>query len=274
MRRFDVFGTAFGAERQEGTYMREKTIASRGFSLIELLVVIAIIAILAAIIFPVFNNARESARRTTCMSQMHSIGQALKIYREDNQKYPSVLGANPYIASGTGQAPYTGIGTPLDMDQVFVRPLIKMRGTVSGKQTFLCPDNLTKDPTAVTTAVYPPKVPLTGQVKKNGAPVYFYPYDSYDVGPALGANNLATPPFTYELHYSLDWTGVTGTGDPINQMKYPNPPQSSTVVTWCTYHAAVNHSDQIPVLMLDGRVKSAHSDQFTTKGPLAFVPSP
>ena len=256
--------------------MREKSIAQRGFSLIELLVVIAIIAILAAILFPVFERAREGTRRTTCMSQMHSIGEALKIYREDNQKYPAVLAANPYIASGANQTLYTGSGKPLDIDQVFVRPLIKMRSTVSGKQTFLCPDNLTKDPTAVTTAVYPPKVPLTGQVKipNSATPKYFYPYDSYDVGPALDANNLATPPFTYELHYSLDWTGVTGAGDPPNQMKYPNPPQSSTVVTWCTYHAAVNHSDQIPVLMLDGRVKSAHSDQFTSKGPLAFLPSP
>jgi len=259
--------------------MREKSIAQRGFSLIELLVVIAIIAILAAILFPVFERAREGTRRTTCMSQMHSIGQAVKIYREDNQKYPVALGAIAYITDGTapsGQSPYIGTGTPLDMDQVLARPLIKMRGTVSGKQTFQCPDNLTKDSKVVTTAVYPPKVPLTGQVKfKNSAnSVYFYPYDSYDVGPALDANNLATPPFTYELHYSLDWTGVTGASDPPNQMKYPNPPQSSTVVTWCTYHAAVNHSDQIPVLMLDGRVKSAHSDQFTTKGPLAFVPSP
>ena len=91
---------------------------------------------------------------------------------------------------------------------------------------------------------------------------------------ALDANGMATAPFTYELHYSKDWTGVTGNGDPINQLKYPNPPESSTVITWCTYHAAVNHSDQIPVLMLDGRAKSAHSDQFTNKGPLAFVPSP
>jgi len=254
--------------------MREKSIAQRGFSLIELLVVIAIIAILAAILFPVFERAREGTRRTACMSQMHSIGQAVKIYHEDNQKYPSVLAANPYIAFGTGQTPYTGSGTPLDIDQVLARPLIKMRSTVPGKQTFSCPDNLTKNPTAATTAVYPPKVPLTGQVKKNGAPVYFYSYDSYDVGPALDPNNLATQPFTYELHYSLDWTGAVGANDPPNQMKYPNPPQSSTVVTWCTYHAAVNHSDQIPVLMLDGSVKSAHSDQFTSKGPLAFVPSP
>ena len=41
----------------------------RGFTLIELLVVMAIIAVLAAILFPVFNSARENARRTTCSSR-------------------------------------------------------------------------------------------------------------------------------------------------------------------------------------------------------------
>ncbi|MCW3095991.1 MAG: prepilin-type N-terminal cleavage/methylation domain [Chthonomonadaceae bacterium] len=255
--------------------MREKTTAQRGFTLIELLVVIAIIAILAAIIFPVFNAARENTRRTTCMSQLHSIGTGVKLYFEDNRKYPSVLAANPYVATGTGQQVlYNGTGTPLDIDQVNARPLIKQRETVPGKQTFLCPDNVnpSPNPTAVTTAVYPPNVPLTGQVKSNGVPVYFYTYDSYDAGPALDANNQATAPFTYEVHYALDWTGKVGANDPINQLKYPNPPESTTVITWCNYHCAVNHSGVIPVLMLDGRVKAAQANQFTPKGPLNYRP--
>ena len=55
----------------------------RGFTLIELLVVIAIIAILAAILFPVFARAREKARQTTCISNMKQISLAFMMYAQD-----------------------------------------------------------------------------------------------------------------------------------------------------------------------------------------------
>jgi prepilin-type N-terminal cleavage/methylation domain-containing protein len=56
----------------------------RGFTMIELLVVISIIAILAAILFPVFAQARESARRSTCRANLHQIGMALNLYARDH----------------------------------------------------------------------------------------------------------------------------------------------------------------------------------------------
>jgi prepilin-type N-terminal cleavage/methylation domain-containing protein/prepilin-type processing-associated H-X9-DG protein len=61
----------------------------RGFTLIELLVVIAIIAILAAILFPVFAKAREKARQTSCMSNMKQVALAADMYTTDyDGKYP------------------------------------------------------------------------------------------------------------------------------------------------------------------------------------------
>jgi len=55
----------------------------RGFTLIELLVVIAIIAILAAILFPVFARAREKARQSSCLSNVKQIGVAALMYAQD-----------------------------------------------------------------------------------------------------------------------------------------------------------------------------------------------
>ena len=63
--------------------------AARGFTLIELLVVIAIIAILAAILFPVFAQARAKARQTACLSNMKQIGTAMMMYVQDyDETYP------------------------------------------------------------------------------------------------------------------------------------------------------------------------------------------
>jgi len=85
---------------------RKPTITKTAFTLIELLVVIAIIAILAAILFPVFGRARENARRSSCMSNMKQINLGMLQYTQDyDEKFPMGPnnmfwpGLNPYIKS-------------------------------------------------------------------------------------------------------------------------------------------------------------------------------
>ena len=74
----------------------------RAFTLIELLVVIAIIAILAAILFPVFAQARERARAISCLSNMKQIGVSLQMYGQDyDEKMPALFTTGTPINGGT-----------------------------------------------------------------------------------------------------------------------------------------------------------------------------
>jgi len=70
-------------KKKGGVFMMLINRQKKGFTLIELLVVIAIIAILAAILFPVFSRAREQARKSACLSHAKQIGLALSMYAQD-----------------------------------------------------------------------------------------------------------------------------------------------------------------------------------------------
>lgn len=80
----------------------------KGFTLIELLVVIAIIAILAAILFPVFARAREKARQTSCLSNIKQLTLGVQMYVQDfDERFPPLLctdGAT-YLLHGISDSP-------------------------------------------------------------------------------------------------------------------------------------------------------------------------
>jgi prepilin-type N-terminal cleavage/methylation domain-containing protein/prepilin-type processing-associated H-X9-DG protein len=115
--------------------------SKRGFTLIELLVVIAIIAILAAILFPVFAQAREKARQASCLSNMKQISVAALMYLQDyDERFPS--------DAGTVRPGCPGNGVQLDGDwgkdfwMFHFYPYIKQRaGNIQekGASVFNCP---------------------------------------------------------------------------------------------------------------------------------------
>jgi prepilin-type N-terminal cleavage/methylation domain-containing protein/prepilin-type processing-associated H-X9-DG protein len=90
----------------------------RGFTLIELLVVIAIIAILAAILFPVFAKAREKARQSSCLSNVRQLTTAILSYAQDNDElfpYGAASNtANDWTLFGSLAKPTAALHSPLE----------------------------------------------------------------------------------------------------------------------------------------------------------------
>jgi prepilin-type N-terminal cleavage/methylation domain-containing protein/prepilin-type processing-associated H-X9-DG protein len=102
----------------------------RAFTLIELLVVIAIIAILAAILFPVFAQAREAARKASCTSNMKQIGTGLQMYAQD---FDECLPAYPFDPTGFAQSPYHNFGWDYASWVPMMMPYVK------NNNLFTCP---------------------------------------------------------------------------------------------------------------------------------------
>jgi prepilin-type N-terminal cleavage/methylation domain-containing protein/prepilin-type processing-associated H-X9-DG protein len=116
-------------------------VSKRGFTLIELLVVIAIIAILAAILFPVFAKAREKARQTSCLSNLKQLGLASLSYVQDyDEHFFTSNNALPAVGLYTLTDGST-VSTSVNMLWMYqIVPYIK------NGQIFVCPSAATKFP--------------------------------------------------------------------------------------------------------------------------------
>lgn len=130
---------------------RRFTGGASAFTLIELLIVIAIIAILAAILFPVFAQAREKARQTSCLSNLKQEGLAMLMYVQDNDEtYPLHESVGPdgffYIWSST----YT------------LQPYQK------NKQVLRCNSDSLTDPTPESVDIYDGRKPVAMSYMVNG----------------------------------------------------------------------------------------------------------
>ena len=115
----------FGSKKMKNIQIPRKENRLRAFTLIELLVVIAIIAILAAILFPVFARARENARRSSCSSNLKQIGLGFAQYTQDyDEHFPLSV-----VWPGPGAAP---AGIPVGWADA-IQPYLK------STQIYQCP---------------------------------------------------------------------------------------------------------------------------------------
>ncbi len=214
----------------------------RGFTLVELLTVIAIIAILAAIIFPVFGAVQESTRRANTMSNMQKISQAIAAYELDNREYPEYL-FGPAIskADGTpfGGAPYYSMrdvasivnrGAPAGglptasiaqrIRRIYSKSLYPVY--IRDIETFSSPNNARQTPDledGVGAAErYPTYDPSSGAMTRlipgGKVEMPFYRYDVFDASPVVTDSKGQLHESRLAARYSRAWYPITSTGAP------------------------------------------------------------
>lgn len=126
-----------------------------GFTLIELLVVIAIIAILAAILFPIYTSAKERARFTKCLSNLKQLSSAMKMYAADNDGRAPITSKFHY-PNAPNWAGSQGTGQPVVLSDGSLWPYVKTEGI------YICPSDVNKVANKPGTKAYPLSYSMSG----------------------------------------------------------------------------------------------------------------
>ena len=217
---------------------------SYGFTLIELLVVIAIIAILAAILFPVFAKAREAARKTSCESNLKQIGTAFRMYSQD---FDENLPNNPYDASNTAACPSETYRTAY-------RGTIcnSLQPYIKNTNLFTCPSDTQK---ALNTAdnVCPTTQTYVDSYCFNYMGIGGSPTSTTYTGAAYNDAAVLTPADLMVMWDSNNrWADNNGAFWPRDTAQFAAG----------NYNYGARHSGQLNYLFYDGHVKGGRWDQY------------
>jgi len=224
----------------------------RGFTLIELLVVVAIIAVLAAILFPVFARARENARRASCMSNLKQIGLGMMMYVQDNdERYPTYGYSASHIPGVVAPtATYGGDWYPSPSTNWFWQNMIYPY--VKSIQVFICPSS--PNAGAAYKAPTGNYGPYSGQY---GANTDLFPNGGYG-GSGLSEAVVVNPANTYAIMDASFYTASATTGPVASGSNYYTPgacqlfPTSTMTANDCWNG---RHFNGVNVAFADGHVK-------------------
>lgn len=201
----------------------------RGFTLIELLVVIAIIAILAAILFPVFGQAKEAAKKSACLSNMKQMGTSFALYLGDSDGiYPTCDNDKAKI---TGQPPdpeTPDADGPAERDwHIVLQPYVKNFDIMRcGSDASNRPRD-PKNPDLVTAKEYVSSYTVNGWAEYELA-------ESAVTKPAnwvllAERNNVARGPKTWWMFYWWTWQGTSPKVWPPSLSPDPTPKAAEEV---------------------------------------------